>query len=373
MLFNGKRSYHIGVHGAGFVENFGDHLLLERARRIVLQKFDHANVDLILEDHFQTGSFSSFLRGLLRIPRLDALVFSGGGYLGERQAGNQRWNLQCFVRYVLPALIARTFKVPYYVIGVEVGPLSSRLLGKAVRAMLRGSQCCWVRNTASLQWCQKMNVPAKHGADIAQNVLFLENLEGSARNEIPRDAAKYVIIHQSQYDLSEDNRKQLNLAISRISKAGFDLVFLYDNANDPALTSAEDNKDIQKYLDIDCEEKTSHIRVVAHSKIDETVAVISNASGVITPKLHVGIVAVMSRVPSIAIPVHLKTPRYYHENGLEDRCLHGQADPVEFSAKLDAFAHAVCEEQRTPLPAEAIQREDEMINEFLAVFDPLRV
>lgn len=372
MSFEKRHSYHIGIHGAGFAKNFGDHLLLERARQIVLQKFDQANVDLILEDHFQTGSFAYFLLGLLRIPRLDALVFSGGGYLGERQVNNQRWNLQCFVRYVLPALIARTFKVPYYVIGVEVGPLSSRLLGKAVRAMLRGSQCCWVRNTDSLQWCQKMNVLAKHGADIAQNVAFLENLEGSARNEKTRDAAKYVIIHQSQYDLSDDNLKQLNLAISRISKAGFDLVFLYDNANDPALASAKDIKDIQKYL-FDCEENISHVRVVVHSKIDETVALISNASGVITPKLHVGIVAVMSRVPSIAIPVHLKTPRYYHENGLEDRCVLGQADPVEFSMKLDGFAHAVCEEQRTPLPGEAIQREDEMINEFLAVFEPLRV
>src|SRR6202007_2101045 len=69
------------------------------------------------------------------------------------------------------------------------------------------------------------------------------------------------------------------------------------------------------------------------------IALIGGVDGIVTTKLHVGIVGCAMEKPVISMPGHSKTPRFYKQVGLSEQCISQSGDwRPELTQKLEDWA-----------------------------------
>lgn len=324
----------IFLHGSYFHKNFGDFLLLERMRREIVQILPDCEVVLPFAAHSVLAEFSAPVR---RARMQDFFVFShlilaGGGYLGEPPTKIATWSGKFLLRHALLLFIARLLGRPIYILGVGAGPISKSWLRWFVGRVFRWAKVVVLRDQESVAFardCVHGKREIKLGTDLAQDVDFLKSIVG------PFDfiaGGKFIAVHVP-VALSEESEKDLRLLLQRFLTDGYQIVFFTDNPSyNSRVQSVKDRllAGMSKW-------EIERCRAVFYSMPRDALNIVGTASGVITSKLHVGIVSCTLGVPVVSFPAHHKTVRYYRHIGHEDWCCELINDKAEIKAALDRF------------------------------------
>lgn len=286
------------IHGSYYKKNFGDYLLIKRlANEIDSQyvRLPFSSRDVLEEfgGEFDKLKFSDFFN-------TKACVFGGGGYLGEPPKGIKRWSFGFLKRHFIPFVICKIFGIPIYIIGTGFGPISSPWLRPIVRYMLNKSQIVWLRDKESVDFAQEIapNCSIEMVTDLAQDKKFL--LDESSNSNLVTSENKYISIHVGLV-LSDEFRLATEIMLERLAKEGYEFIFFSDSPghNNNLISGEVEFSDFRKNY--------SHlIKDICYEQACDVVKIINDSKGIITGKLHVGIVASTLSKPVLSFPCIIK-------------------------------------------------------------------
>lgn len=306
--------------GATFNSNFGDLL------------FSHLFYNKCKEAGFDEISFWQLPRGhamcdfcrnelnyhkkvsLWKAMRHDTLIVYSGGMWGE-PGFTRRGTLLRFLRFILPALVFTMLRRPVYILGAGGGPLHTWPMRKMARCIWNHARRITVRNAETRDYYKSIGVTR----DI----------------ELTSDTAQ-VITPQSLPVFQEEQALNAFLAGRRFIL----LQFTHINTGDRQMTAmlpavkefAQAHPEYAIVITTDKAEQIENMRshvageegVYIHDYHDswQLASLINLASVVVTPTLHVGIVAASLGKSVLSFAgFHEKTHRYYDQIGESDRCL----------------------------------------------------
>lgn len=332
------------VHGSYYNKNFGDYLLLKR----VAKELGYENVRL----PFSSASVLNEFNGLItRVTLKDffqakACVFGGGGYLGEPNEGVSKWSINFIRRHFIPFLIMRILGIEVYIVGAGFGPISKFWLKPFVRFMLKRSKVIMLRDIESVtlanSLCKAENINIKLVTDLAQDKSFL--LEESS--DFKQKIKPYIALHVGT-KITENQKKELRTLSQKLIKSGYDFIFFAD--------SPGHNDAIKNESDVLFSIFNENFKKVVYTESSEVIAIIRNSSGLITGKLHTGIIASTFGIPTLSIPTHQKTIRYYNDVDLKSSCLFNVDEENELEI-IHLFLDKVVSIDRRPLPESVLTR-----------------
>lgn len=320
------------IHGSYYRKNFGDYLLIKR----LVNEFEPGNVRLPFASQQVLNEFKDIKKmkwsELLSVKQC---VYGGGGYLGEPPEGVDRWSIGFVKRHFIPFVILKVFCVPVKIIGAGLGPISSLWLKPIVRFMLEKAETVKLRDEESINYALNITDKVKYElvTDLAQDKAFLES---EIVAKLPADfPAKYIALHIGAH-LSNNIESYLVEKIKKSVLSGFSIVYFSDSPG-----HNQNLKNSNFFLNEILNIQGIIIKKVYYESASEVLSIINNASGVITGKLHTGIVACTFDTPVLSIPLHHKTKRYYKHIGHEDFCLNSQDDTDVNHKKIDVFFESV--------------------------------
>jgi polysaccharide pyruvyl transferase WcaK-like protein len=308
------------------IQNFGDQLL----QSMYSQWFKEIKSDVNLS-HLSVGNFGEISSKTDKIiSDSQRLVFVGGGYFGEGHyqglnflnqiARKQSWGIRNTRVYGSVWQCARRYNIPCDVVGVEVGPISNPIYSQTVRRILSSSETLVVRNEESKNFAEKIcgtNINPEVYIDAALTLesSSFRNIYNSSRSMLlskNEDCFKLGIhIHalgDSQYN--KNCIEIINLIISHIPKhQTIKLYYLHDLTK-----GGQHPKRSILAQDMFCQYFKDTI-VIPYQGWQETVEAIDAMDLILTTKLHVGIAARALGVPTLSIPHHPKTIRFYKAIG----------------------------------------------------------
>jgi len=304
----------IALHGAYFGKNFGDILLMRLFcgqirgmlpdARVVLAKAPSTNVEAIGAD----GT------GPLELAKAKALVFGGGGYFGQPQQQTWRWAWRNYRLHVRLAEQARRRSLPYAILGVGFGPLTTPVLNERFVKACRHAQVFAVRDRESVEYATRYGIPeaqvhpsADAALGIHRGMIAPADLE-KAYVDFPAGPTR-IGVHLSHTDHHRDSL--LRLAEQLLVQAGTDrsieLVFL----NDSVVRVIP--RIYEGLLDKHGRGLAGRLTKERYSSVDRLLAVLDRMDAVLTNKLHVGICASALGKPVLSVPLHSKTRRLYKQ------------------------------------------------------------
>lgn len=342
----------IFVHGSYYNKNFGDYLLLKRtvdqlnttvrlpfASKKVLNEFSGNILPTTFKDFFNAK----------------ACIFGGGGYLGEPPESVTKWSINFIRRHFLPFLLMRLFSIEVHIIGAGLGPISKTWLKPFLRYMLKHSKSVYLRDKESIAFARKINADVHYElvTDLAQDREFLSEISCSSSIPLP---SKYIAIHIGSKIKSEVEDK-IDLSIKNVARNGYSIVFFSDS---PGHNDNLDNNSFSFSNMLN--DKTYSIFKLKYENAEDVTRIISNSSGVITGKLHTGIIASTFSIPVLSIPLHHKTKRYYRDIGKEFSCiLNGDKLSVSFE-KIERFETDVLNGDVIGLNQNVLSRHEKAMN-----------
>ncbi len=346
------------LHGSYYSRNFGDYLLF----RIILDaiRSEFPDVDVVLP--FASKEVLTEFRGEVRAAtlrdffRAELFVFGGGGYLGEPPKAILRWSINFLRRHYLPFFLIRILRVPVAIIGAGAGPISSFWLTPFVRHMLSKSIPVILRDKESVDFARSLGIHPDRiglGTDLAQSPAFLKRITGAIQPYLLGD---YVGIHIG-LNLTGECEEAIEIELRKICTGGGSVVLFVDSPGHDVAIDTGRYPFRQLVLDF-----PSVVSLCKYSDAEEVIAIIQHSLGVITGKLHVGIVACTLGVPVLSIPVHHKTERYYRHIGMTDSCV-TSAD--QFERKMEFFFDKVHGKVRTILPSHVDEAHQKTLNSLI--------
>ena len=354
-----QKHLNIGIIGSYNHPNFGDqylfNILYEWIREydqsvcMTIPWADRRRVQWPREQIKVGGGWRSLLSS-------DLVIFAGGGYLGEPERGvpyemakpeylsrierklifrhlptflggeffrdkrHLRQKTLHFIKYSMIARLAKTLRMPYIILGVGLGPVSTCVGRNAIRYLLKGAQSVSLRDKESVSYAREI-CPDVEIFDSADMVL---SKCGKTKSNYPREL-KNVGIHLG-------NRVEQLVSISLLAKEieklileeGVRVKFLTDGTSlmnivtDPARNPARINNLLDQTLEI-----------VQYQGVDEFLNTLKQFDVLLTTKLHSGIAAYTLGVFPISIAAHIKTVRFYRQVDLEDYSLQLSDDGIK--------------------------------------------
>lgn len=307
------------VHASFYARNFGDVLLWEI---IVDELRKAAPTAEFLHTPIATRLRALFLRGSWREAgsreKVDLVLFAGGGYFCP--PGNQvlKWHVRNYFRHRQALFHARrALKVAF--VGVGFGDLGRSPLGRAVSAI------------------DAERVPVALLRDRESLDAFLTILPGS----------NGVVCHDLAFSYLAKRAKKAPLGGSTL---GLHVELRGRTADqmrelDEALRVVKEHHDGPVRLLTDCDTRHGRrSRAYVEERIGRTcetvifsrdthafLQAIEECAAIITTKLHVGICSVALGVPTLSLPTHLKTRRFYEKINMP-QCVvtHPRKDVVDF-------------------------------------------
>jgi polysaccharide pyruvyl transferase WcaK-like protein len=341
------------VHGGYYSKNFGDYLLIKKTIDEIKVIDPNCEVGLAMAPSNVSAEFKNIssitIKDLLAVKKV---VFTGGGYLGERDYKILKWSILCLYRQILLPFLCILFNKEYAYFGVEVGPLRFRFLRYLTGKALSKAKYVYVRNNESFQLCMKIMDRVEHlelVTDFAQNKKYLQKFSEQVGVHCDGSiiAGKKIIgIHVTKYSSNYDLLiPYLNKLLTKLAAEGYKFVFFTDSpAHDNFI---EDPSFI--FSDFYDHELMSFIK---YQGPENTALLLSKFNAVITSKLHVGIVSVtMGSVP-LSLPSHNKTVRYYKQIRHPELCLYQFKSLKEVEYKLNAFCEKLSSNELVNIPEE---------------------
>ncbi len=302
----------IAVHGSYFGYNFGDTLLCRIFNTWIKQSGPEVRTVLPLANARNQLAIAADERGLAASLSADGFVFGGGGYFSEAVNGGFKWTARAWMRHLMLARAVRMAGKPLVVLGVGVGPVSNALLRQEIVDLLDYAEEVFVRDEESASALRDWGL--KRDVRVFPDAVAVTDLKEmfSIRNAKKAEPLGRLVLHTSGHP-------------SETELGALRQVCAWAQAQrDVEITLATDG--MARRHSIDWPEKVAADHPQLRMKIrkyDGDVAALveflSNADGIVTTKLHVGIVGTNLGVPVISVPHHGKTARFYRQAGLPER------------------------------------------------------
>ena len=323
----------ISLHGAYYNNNFGDLLLIKIFENWIKSKVNQTIVYPLVpkadRDSFRSH-FPKATIGLEKSQHWQALIYAGGGYFGEPESNRNKtfggkWNKRFFRLHVLPAEICLWRDIPYAILGVEAGPLSNIFVRQEVRRIVKNARVLSVRNIESKQFLQEelgirsqINVAPDAALALNETDIPTAALEFVTQRLAPYKGMVLLGIHQPSLYLRKNPQAELlrKSLLASLTLASDVIPILFSDDGDIHSSQKSCNnlaQIIQSSTGKQCLE-------FPFQGLWETTALISQLSAVLTPKLHVGIVAYGLGVYCESFANHQKTPRFYRQIDRPSQC-----------------------------------------------------
>ena len=299
----------IAICGYYGVRNFGDEVILEVLKRLVLEAYPNSEIVVMGKPGMSKtlgllplgvrSLFMAFLRPSLflkpyrAIKSCDLFILGGGGLFTDEEGS--------FVSafWALHGLIAHMLGKPVAIIGVSVAKLNfwNKWLVKRVFKVAKMSN---VRDRVSQYLLSRLGIQTKVMTDLAVLLKI-------PKNEINQQT-KYVAISLRRY-----KNMPLNLYTNLAhfcncvaGELGLDirLISLHDGVGN-------DERILNKIFElVEVKEKVSVHKFVS---IDDTVKLLANAEVVVAMRLHAGIISALCETPYIPIGYMRKVKDFWAE------------------------------------------------------------
>lgn len=315
----------VALHGAYFVDNFGDSLFVVYFHKWIKETGVVKDKDIILpfaNDRVRELVNVSSIKGIKGLLKSDKLVFFGGGYLGERPYRKHSWHLRLLVRHLSIGLLAFLQKKPFVFIGVGAGPLTNSITRKIVVFLCNRSEKILVRDEESYSYLLEYGVKPEKIMCTADSILLLKESDvdqhwnETYKNLFSEKSNTKVTYIGAHLQASSSEIDRLNLIVEDLeqycqSLTDYKIVFFNDTYR-----KTPDHKVLKLLQEKFDEEKILNIN---YENPDQLIALINNLDVVITTKLHCGIVANCLGKYTLSISVHDKTKRLYKQLNLQER------------------------------------------------------
>jgi polysaccharide pyruvyl transferase WcaK-like protein len=312
----------IALHGACFTDNFGDELLYEIYCKWIRDEFPEALIAIPFLFFRTRHVYKPDLTGPDTIRRSAALIYYGGGYFGEPRPNNMRWNIRNLCLHAMPAILAYFFRTAYSIIGVGAGPLSNLLVRKVFVEVFRHSKITCVRDYESRRFMTEYGVPTSSLAVTADSALWIRSCHVPAAvhqdvaSHLPRErCGPWIGIHLS-VDAASKEAATLKAGLTealRVNRSGMVFVLSDTHVGDMKTNSITLGEVI-------CRDAGVPYMICPFRGPWELAALLSQLDGVMTTKLHVGIVTCAMDQRVLSFAQHQKTPRFYAQINQSDDC-----------------------------------------------------
>lgn len=307
-----KNKKNIEIRGSFYNNNFGDLLLLWSTSFAVMNS----------GCNYATNTIPKNILKLARVEpnntkNIDAVIYGGGGYLGETGKFPLILDLRRDIRYNIPGIIYRLKNIPYAVIGAGGGRIVNPITRFLLNQFLSGANYIALRDKESIDYLPKI----KNINLIGDAILCLSELNYPLGNVDQRinDFTKNKIsigLHLTSTERMPINKEIFNILNKKsLENKNIRFVALTDQIGE-----SSSNLRLAQKEAINCLGK----EICVFNEYEDPwdfVEIIKNLDIVITNKLHVGIVALSFGKKVIATPTMPKTHRYYKGLGLSHLCL----------------------------------------------------
>lgn len=314
----------VALHGSYFGDNFGDTLFVIEYINWLKDLNDYNAQNIMLPfagNRVRDLVKVSDKKGVKSILSAEALVFIGGGYLGEPPTGQRIWSYRFIVRHLSVILLAYLFKKPYIFVGVGAGPLSHKIARKLSVFLLNHSEKIIVRDEESHNYLLEYGVNSDKLMTTADSILSLEPTDVNQQ-------AKNEVIVKNQLNNKKETLIGVHLPVPSTYKNSLssiikDIKKYTENLNSFKIVVFKDfykeDYDYLAYSKIKEHFNKEDITYIKYENPDQLIALIDTLDIVVTTKLHCGIVANCLGKFTLSISAHTKTKRLYKQLGLLER------------------------------------------------------
>lgn len=315
------------IHGATGISNFGDILFaqlfyeetLKSGNQAAFFNWPRIGMGAHLANYLKIadrGSAFSFMKA-------DAFVLMSGGYLGINPAtGTAKNELIILLRYLLPAYLFRLTRKPLYIMGVGGGPLNTRLVRGLACWLMKRARLVYVRDQATRDYFvsygvkRDIQVTSDTALLLAGRTAAYQQLSPAPGWRTPKSKILFFHLPYSKGEIKQFTEKTIPAinAFLRLHKE-YGVAVGYDNA----LSDARDTTLKAELISAFETDKTFDF---VYKNPQSLCEMLMASDLVITPKLHVGIVAAAFSKSVLSFPIHAeKIPRFYQQIGEPERCL----------------------------------------------------
>ncbi|TYB79041.1 polysaccharide pyruvyl transferase family protein [Bizionia myxarmorum] len=303
----------IGIHGSYYVRNFGDTLILYIIKNWVKEYSQDIDISLpFVTSEKEAFEILNCENKIKEIRELDGLIFGPGGYFGEQPGSFVRrllWSIRNYRRHISWNKELFKYKVPYMIVGVGVGPISFNFLKRKIIKLFEKAEFISVRDKYSKQYLVDWGVSAQKISIAPDVALTLSKANIKSENKTPK-----VALHYPNNKLIKSGK--FNEFIQFIEKitVKYD-VYLLEDAEGQFSNDREDNlKNILSKHGIE-------LPIIRYKNPSKLITELQGMDKIITSKLHVGIVGYALGKPTLSIPLHTKTIRFYEQIKREEFCI----------------------------------------------------
>jgi polysaccharide pyruvyl transferase WcaK-like protein len=346
----------VALHGFVYSTNFGDMLLSRLTADIVRRRSPRATLSLPFASRtFVRSAGIDCARGLRSFLEADALMYHGGGYFAFSPHFQLLDRARLYGRFYAPGLAAAALWKPYGIFGVGVGPIQSSFQSRVVRRVFQGASMISVRDEEGHDWLRRIGVPESQinlAADLAIN-LDWGDVPPTAVQDAERlladiPGAPRIGIHLSAPSIASQEYaaaiRGIMTYLDRHPEIG--VVLLCDHLSPDKPEAAPQYQaavEIAKHLG-------ARARFVGQPPLWSLVALLGKLDGLVTNKLHAGIVSSAFGRRVVSIAKSQKNFRFFRQAGAESRCMRlADCTTTDIPAFLERGFESLHEP--TPLPA----------------------
>lgn len=311
------------LHGCYNNGNFGDLLLAE----IVQHRLQRALGWKVL---VPSRDCNGRVAVLFRIAQSDMLLFGGGGYFTDRESIT---GLVALTKYFIAAFIMKLLRKPSYVVGVGVGPVRYRISKMMIARIASWANAISVRDEESRRVLVNAGVDSER-VRVACDLALVLGDEEAAKSYVhappPKSASRRFGVHlESIFNRAPEEAMAIWEVLLEMAGANTTLVVISDHGTAFSIFCRD-------YLS----RKTcirTHVEIIEFQGIAQLLQTIASCDGILTSKLHVGIVAYALGVPPFSLWTHQKVPRFYKQIGRAEFCREYQDWRVALARWKDAL------------------------------------
>jgi len=362
----------VALHGFVFRTNFGDMLLSRLTADIVRRRSPRAALSLPFASRtFVRSAGIDCARGLRSFLSADALLYQGGGYFAFSPHFELLDRARLYQRFYAPGLAAGALGKPYGIFAVGVGPIHSSFQSRVVRRIFQGASMISVRDEEGHDWLRRIGVSHSQidlAADLAIN-LDWDYVPQAAVQEADRLLADIPSERRIGVHLSGPSSESSEYAaairgivdfLKRRPEIGVALLCDHLPDNPETIPQYRAAAEMAEHLG-------PRAKFIGQPPLWSLVALLGKLDGLITNKLHVGIVSSAFGRRAVSIAKSEKNFRFFRQAGAESRCMRlADCTTTDIPAFLERGFESLHEP--TPLPSslkELARKNETLIGRFL--------
>lgn len=320
----------ISLHGSYFGNNYGDILLMNIFAKWTRDCLQGCVINMPLAHRSLAKDLDYDSTGFLNLIRSNVLVFCGGGYFGEQPHNPRKWARRNFLRHGIVGLVALIFNIPYAIIGVEFGPISSSWFRIFCIFLAKHAKIVVVRNQNSKEFLQSNGVDNVILSNDA--VLSLSDIVEPKENQ---GSKKQILIHFSGLKSSPEILKKLVISVIRSADyciGNYSITFISDTPG--KVYSGSQYEPLFKFLD----DNSINYGIKDFNNCNSLIELINQSDYIITSKLHVGITAAALNKRVLSLWAHPKTKRLHSQIDNSSFCIKfSDVETIDIEALLTKF------------------------------------